>query len=656
MAIGRPISLTPNIATKNISSLATADQTEFTVTGGYRINEIAVYRNGVRLAEGRDFTASDGDTVNLVTAASDADVIEFAVFDSFNVSDAIVSAASSQNLNGDFNVTGIFYAGDFKTDGVTVGVSTVSSVLHVGTALTAYAAGDIETIGIITAGSFSGDGSALTGLANTDFIVSVATTTGNLNVSAAATITGALTGSTGTFSGAVNVDATTDSTSSSTGALIVDGGLGVAKNVYIGAGLSVAGTLTYEDVTSVDSVGLITAKSGVNITGGQLTVGSGITMGIAGVATFSGTSDVHLLDNVRLNVGDGSDLAVYHAASANYITGTAELNLQSGTNISLKSTGGETMLLATPDGAVTLKYNNSTKFETTNDGTVTTGIVTATKLILNESGAFNDADEYLLVKNTDGACNLSIVANNTDHSSLNMGDEDDFNVGKIRYQHTDNAMCFFTSDAEKARISGVGSFGLGTATPKSLMEIVGANPILTIRDTETSQGSANARLRLAETGTADALDNYWDVAIDGQELKIIEGNLVTSTADTRLTIATDGSATFAASVSDSLGSLRDIPLRSVTGSAATLVVADAGKVVSTNTTGWTVPASTFSEGDTVTLLNNSAGGLTITCSAVTTYLTSDGTTVTSKTLGARGLATLYFVSASVAYLQGTSLS
>ena len=63
MAIGRPIELTPNIATKNISSLATADQTEFTVTGGYRINELAVYRNGVRLAEGRDFTASDGSTV-----------------------------------------------------------------------------------------------------------------------------------------------------------------------------------------------------------------------------------------------------------------------------------------------------------------------------------------------------------------------------------------------------------------------------------------------------------------------------------------------------------------------------------------------------------------------------------------------------------------
>ena len=94
MAIGRPISLTPNIATKNISGIATADQTEFTVTGGYRINELAVYRNGVRLAEGRDFTASDGDTVNLVTGATVDDVIEFAVFDSFNIADAIVSAAS----------------------------------------------------------------------------------------------------------------------------------------------------------------------------------------------------------------------------------------------------------------------------------------------------------------------------------------------------------------------------------------------------------------------------------------------------------------------------------------------------------------------------------------------------------------------------------
>ena len=125
-------------------------------------------------------------------------------------------------MSGDLNVTGKLYGGTVDTDSLKIGVGTFASAIHVGTAITIDAAGNTNTTGIITAASFSGDGSALVGLANTDYVVSVATTTGNLTVSAAATI-----------GGVVNIDATTDSTSTSTGALIVDGGLGVAKNVYI---------------------------------------------------------------------------------------------------------------------------------------------------------------------------------------------------------------------------------------------------------------------------------------------------------------------------------------------------------------------------------------------------------------------------------------
>ena len=314
MAIGRPIELTPNVATKNISSIATANQTEFTVTGGYRINEISVYRNGVRLSEDRDFTASDGDTVTLISAATVGDLIEFQVFDSFNVSSAIVSAASSQTLNGNLNVTGTLYGGGLLLSGSTninVGIITASTALHVGSALTSNAAGDVETIGIITASSFSGSGANLTSLPvgttitvadessdTTCFPSFFTAATGDLapktgtnltfnSSSGALTATsvngnivgGTVSGTTGTFSGAVNVDDTTDSTSSSTGALIVDGGLGVAKNVYIGAGLSVAGTLTYEDVTNVDSVGMVTAKSGLNVSGGEVKVGSAVCIG-----------------------------------------------------------------------------------------------------------------------------------------------------------------------------------------------------------------------------------------------------------------------------------------------------------------------------------------------------------------------------------------
>ena len=66
MAIGNPITLTNNVASKIISVTATTDQTLFTVTGGYRINQLAVFRNGVRLVDGTDFTARDASTVTLI--------------------------------------------------------------------------------------------------------------------------------------------------------------------------------------------------------------------------------------------------------------------------------------------------------------------------------------------------------------------------------------------------------------------------------------------------------------------------------------------------------------------------------------------------------------------------------------------------------------
>ena len=52
MAIGRKISLTPNVKSKKITVTATAGQTLFTVTGGYRVNNISVYRNGVGIING----------------------------------------------------------------------------------------------------------------------------------------------------------------------------------------------------------------------------------------------------------------------------------------------------------------------------------------------------------------------------------------------------------------------------------------------------------------------------------------------------------------------------------------------------------------------------------------------------------------------------
>ena len=133
MAIGRPLNLTANVATKNISVVATAGQTSFTVGNGYRINEIGVYRNGTRLVDGRDFTATDGVIVTLLSAATVGDVLEFAIFDSFNAS-AAVNTSGDSTING--NLTAAKYYGDgSELTGVSVS-NTLTIGVRVGTAVT----------------------------------------------------------------------------------------------------------------------------------------------------------------------------------------------------------------------------------------------------------------------------------------------------------------------------------------------------------------------------------------------------------------------------------------------------------------------------------------------------------------------------------------
>ena len=165
MAIGNPITLTSNVASKTISVIATASQTLFTVTGGYRINQLAVFRNGVRLVDGRDYTAADGSTVTLLSAASLSDVLEFQIFDDFRVADAIVSAASTQTIQGNLKVTGTL---DVESGGI-IGIS--SGGTSVGVAKTLNFIGSGNTVVLSSDGtvdiSISGSGGGGLGTAIT---------------------------------------------------------------------------------------------------------------------------------------------------------------------------------------------------------------------------------------------------------------------------------------------------------------------------------------------------------------------------------------------------------------------------------------------------------------------------------------------------------
>ena len=165
MAIGRPVSLTSNVASKTISVTATASQTLFTVTGGYRINQVAVFRNGVRLADGSDFTARDGATVTLLSAASAGDVLEFQIFDDFRVADAIINASAEQTISGNLTVTGTI-TGLTSVTGAAVGISSGGTVVGAAKTLNFIGTGntfamDGDTVNISIAGGGGGGGGGL---------------------------------------------------------------------------------------------------------------------------------------------------------------------------------------------------------------------------------------------------------------------------------------------------------------------------------------------------------------------------------------------------------------------------------------------------------------------------------------------------------------
>ena len=306
MPLGRPITLSSNVASKSLSITATAGQTVFLPSGGYRINEIAVYKEGVRLVDGTDFTARDGASVILTSGASLNDVLEFQIFDSFNIANTIKPNESTQTITGSLVVEGgitgsvlgiqsggtaigtgrtVNFIGTGNTvvdngDGIinvsisgeTAGIDTsttseftdisVSGVATVGSAVTINSTGIDAVSGVITAANFVGGGANLTALNGTNIA------SGTVAAARVATLNQNTSGT------AANLSGTPD----------------ITINNITGVAATFTGVLTYEDVTNVDSVGIVTARSGIEF--GAAGVGGTVTaLGHAefvGIVTASG--------------------------------------------------------------------------------------------------------------------------------------------------------------------------------------------------------------------------------------------------------------------------------------------------------------------------------------------------------------------------------
>ncbi len=227
-------------------------------------------------------------------------------FDSDNV-------IATLNVTGNTNITGIatvnsnlFVDGDLDVDRHTnldnvsvTGIATFGSVVRITDELDANGGAQIDNVRI--------------GIANDN---EIDTAVGNLTIDSAG------------------------------GQTIIDDNLQVLGN------LDVSGVLTYEDVTNIDSVGLVTARDGIFIP-----------------------------DNKKLelgNVAGSGDLQLYHstASGGNSIindTGTGNLII-GGSVVEIKNAAlSQTQATFTQGGAAKLFHNDNEKFYTTNDGVRITG-------------------------------------------------------------------------------------------------------------------------------------------------------------------------------------------------------------------------------------------------------------------------------------------
>ena len=149
-----------------------------------------------------------------------------------------------------------------------------------------------------------------------------------------------------------------------------------AVNGTFSGDVSIAGTITYDDVTHVDSQGIGTFRQGINVVGHSEVD----TLRASGIATFQ--SNIDLPDNVKINFGNDDDLQIYHDGSVSYIrdVGTGSLLITTnGPQIRLRNgTEGEDMANFIRNGAVELYHNGDKKFETTGVGATVTGEMYAT--------------------------------------------------------------------------------------------------------------------------------------------------------------------------------------------------------------------------------------------------------------------------------------
>ena len=415
-------------------------------------------------------------------------------------------------------------------------------------------------------------------------------------------------------------------------------GLLIGVGATFSGNVSIGGTLTKQDVTNVDSVGVITSRSGVNISGGNLQVG-GTNIINSGLALYN-VDSIKLADSKELKLGSSDDLKIYHNGSHSYIdeVGNGSLKVR-GDDIRCENASGvERVRIGTGGNGVSIGINTTANLVTGSEVLSIRGYSSfksynkdyAAIYTHNESEGVGNRCAHLLFNW--GGANRGGFGVETDNATLLLN-----NQNGISFRTGSTGL----SGTERLHIAANGNVGISSSIPQAQLDVAGT--IINSRNVNSTgdpgiQIADSHRLGFDQSGTRS-----WTVKATGGNLEIQSGD-----GNGSLKGASSGG------VHDNKGNVRSIP-RELKSSAYTLVANDAGKAIATDSA-ITVPHNILGTGDAVTIVNNSSGNITITQAASLVMYNSNNAATGNRTLAGKGIATIWFSSGAEAYISGSGLS
>ena len=268
--------------------------------------------------------------------------------------------------------------------------------------------------------------------------------------------------------GGLQITGTTD-----TDQLNVSGVSTFVGNAEFKGNVSIAGTLTYEDVTNIDSIGIITARKDIHVGAGVSAVGVGSfgSLVVGGGTTLQSSTTTGTGKALRIISPSGYiEVGAQNTSNAHFYTDRQRFYFNKKIVVDGGAIGSfnEDLVLVTDGSEERIRIKNDTGhvgINSTEPETMLDVVESSTSRNWTPTSGVT-----ALFERNNGTL-ITLVSNNSSVVGIDFGDSNDNNAGFIHYDHSDNSMFFRTDTDEQLRITSTGNVGIGTDNPTEKLHL-----------------------------------------------------------------------------------------------------------------------------------------------------------------------------------------